>query len=152
MIKIKRESKGRGRSSKNKEKILRHLLRAFFTLRLQLTHPFAPPLITIPFSSQLLFFTIIYEICIVNTSSFSLNYFGNLFLGGMGKKSSSSSTSSTSSVWRYLQPRYYIKRPKRLALVLMICVSITWLFYDRKSLNTGHQVISLYIYSNVLWN
>ncbi|KAG4932382.1 hypothetical protein JHK87_046384 [Glycine soja] len=55
----------------------------------------------------------------------------------MGKKSSSS---STSSVWRYLQPRYYIKRPKRLALVLMICVSITWLFYDRKSLNTGHQV------------
>ncbi|RZB55448.1 Mannosyl-oligosaccharide 1,2-alpha-mannosidase MNS1 [Glycine soja] len=54
----------------------------------------------------------------------------------MGKKSSSS---STSSVWRYLQPRYYIKRPKRLALVLMICVSITWLFYDRKSLNTGHQ-------------
>ncbi|TKY54517.1 Mannosyl-oligosaccharide 1,2-alpha-mannosidase MNS1 [Spatholobus suberectus] len=54
----------------------------------------------------------------------------------MGKKSSYSSSTST---WRYLQPRYYIKRPKRLALVFIICVSLTWLFYDRKSLSRGHQ-------------
>ncbi|CAJ1941752.1 unnamed protein product [Sphenostylis stenocarpa] len=55
----------------------------------------------------------------------------------MGKKSSYSSSST--SIWRYLQPRYYIKRPKRLALVLIICVSLTWLLYDRKSLSKGQQ-------------
>ncbi|XP_014508082.2 mannosyl-oligosaccharide 1,2-alpha-mannosidase MNS1 isoform X2 [Vigna radiata var. radiata] len=55
----------------------------------------------------------------------------------MGKKSSYSSSSI--SAWRYLQPRYYIKRPKRLAMVLIVCVSLTWLLYDRKSLSTGQQ-------------
>ncbi|QCD80331.1 mannosyl-oligosaccharide 1,2-alpha-mannosidase MNS1-like isoform X1 [Vigna unguiculata] len=55
----------------------------------------------------------------------------------MGKKSSYSSSSM--SAWRYLQPRYYIKRPKRLAMVLIVCVSLTWLLYDRKSLSTGQQ-------------
>ncbi|KAL9325927.1 hypothetical protein ACSQ67_006572 [Phaseolus vulgaris] len=55
----------------------------------------------------------------------------------MAKKSSYSSSSTSS--WRYLQPRYYIKRPKRLALVLIVCVSLTWILYDRKSLTTGHQ-------------
>ncbi|KAL2338689.1 hypothetical protein Fmac_013135 [Flemingia macrophylla] len=54
----------------------------------------------------------------------------------MGKKPS---FSSSPSAWRYLQPRYYIKRPKRLALLLTLCVSLAWLFYDRKSLSRGHQ-------------
>ncbi|KAK7265209.1 hypothetical protein RJT34_32825 [Clitoria ternatea] len=52
----------------------------------------------------------------------------------MGKKSYSSSTSS----WRYLQPRYYIKRPKRLALVIIICISLVWLVYHHRSLNNEH--------------
>nr|KYP57533.1 Mannosyl-oligosaccharide 1,2-alpha-mannosidase IA [Cajanus cajan] len=55
----------------------------------------------------------------------------------MGKKSS---FSSSTSVWRYLQPRYYIKRPKRLALVLIVCVSLAWILYERKSLSMGHQL------------
>ncbi|RDX86724.1 Mannosyl-oligosaccharide 1,2-alpha-mannosidase MNS1, partial [Mucuna pruriens] len=55
----------------------------------------------------------------------------------MGKKSSYSTASA--SIWRYLQPRYYIKRPQRLALILIVCVSLTWLLYDRKLLNRGHQ-------------
>ncbi|XP_019442660.1 PREDICTED: mannosyl-oligosaccharide 1,2-alpha-mannosidase MNS1-like [Lupinus angustifolius] len=46
---------------------------------------------------------------------------------------------SSSSIWRYIQPRYYIKRPKRLALLFLFCISLTWLFYDRQSLNRDHQ-------------
>ncbi|KAE9601634.1 hypothetical protein Lal_00040660 [Lupinus albus] len=46
---------------------------------------------------------------------------------------------SSSSIWRYIQPRYYIKRPKRLALLFLFCISLTWLFYDRQSLNREHQ-------------
>ncbi|XP_015973097.1 mannosyl-oligosaccharide 1,2-alpha-mannosidase MNS2-like isoform X1 [Arachis duranensis] len=65
----------------------------------------------------------------------------------MGKKSSSSSYSSGSSSssttlrrrWRFFQPRYYGKRPKRLALLILLCVSVTWIFYDRQSLNRDHQ-------------
>ncbi|KAJ1400638.1 Six-hairpin glycosidase-like superfamily [Sesbania bispinosa] len=54
----------------------------------------------------------------------------------MGKKSYSSSTWRG---WRYVQPRYYIKRPKRLALVIVVCISFTWFVYDRQSLNREHQ-------------
>ncbi|KAK7291856.1 hypothetical protein RIF29_07343 [Crotalaria pallida] len=53
----------------------------------------------------------------------------------MGKKSYSSS----SSTWRYLQPRYYFKRPKRLALLSLFFISLTWLYFDRQSLNRDHQ-------------
>ncbi|XP_061361554.1 mannosyl-oligosaccharide 1,2-alpha-mannosidase MNS1-like isoform X1 [Gastrolobium bilobum] len=54
----------------------------------------------------------------------------------MGKKSYSSSAWRG---WRYFEPRYYMKRPKRLALVLVVCISVTWLVYDRQSLNREHQ-------------
>ncbi|KAE9609876.1 hypothetical protein Lal_00006344 [Lupinus albus] len=52
----------------------------------------------------------------------------------MGKKSYSSS-----STWRYIQPRYYIKRPKRLALLFLFFICLTSLYYDRQSLNRDHQ-------------
>ncbi|XP_057421714.1 mannosyl-oligosaccharide 1,2-alpha-mannosidase MNS1-like [Lotus japonicus] len=55
----------------------------------------------------------------------------------MGKKSYSSS--STWRGWRYVQPRYYIKRPKRLALIIIVCIALTWLVYDRQLLNKEHQ-------------
>ncbi|MED6216516.1 Mannosyl-oligosaccharide 1 2-alpha-mannosidase mns2 [Stylosanthes scabra] len=61
----------------------------------------------------------------------------------MGKKSSSSASaaasSSSSRTWRYVQPRYYVKRPKRLAFLILLCVSVTWIFYDRQSLIKDHQ-------------
>ncbi|KAK7329734.1 hypothetical protein VNO77_23911 [Canavalia gladiata] len=70
----------------------------------------------------------------------TLGWSFNLVVVGMGKKPSySSSTSTAFRGWRYLQPRYYIKRPKRLALVVVVCISLTWLVYDRQSLNKEHQ-------------
>ncbi|MED6207566.1 Mannosyl-oligosaccharide 1 2-alpha-mannosidase mns2 [Stylosanthes scabra] len=61
----------------------------------------------------------------------------------MAKKSSSaaaaSSSSSSSRTWRHVQPRYYVKRPKRLALLILLCLSVTWIFYDRQSLIRDHQ-------------
>ncbi|GAV59696.1 Glyco_hydro_47 domain-containing protein [Cephalotus follicularis] len=57
----------------------------------------------------------------------------------MGKKSSSSSSSSSSWL-RYTHPRYYVKRPKALALVILAFVSVSWLFWDRQSLSREHQI------------
>ncbi|XP_038984687.1 mannosyl-oligosaccharide 1,2-alpha-mannosidase MNS1-like isoform X2 [Phoenix dactylifera] len=44
------------------------------------------------------------------------------------------SRSSSSSWWRYLHPSYYLKRPKRLALVFISFVFITFAVWDRQSL------------------
>ncbi|KAI9112575.1 hypothetical protein K1719_016498 [Acacia pycnantha] len=53
----------------------------------------------------------------------------------MGKKVSA----STIRGGRYLQPRYYFKRPRRLALLFLAVISVTWFVYDRRSLTRGHQ-------------
>ncbi|KAF7806683.1 mannosyl-oligosaccharide 1,2-alpha-mannosidase MNS1-like [Senna tora] len=53
----------------------------------------------------------------------------------MGKKISS----STWRGGRYLHPRFYFKRPTRLALLFLVVVSLTWLVYDRQSLTREHQ-------------
>lgn len=52
----------------------------------------------------------------------------------------SSSSSSSSSTWRYLNPAYYLKRPKRLALLFMLFVCATLLVWDRQTLVREHQV------------
>ncbi|BAF15714.1 mannosyl-oligosaccharide 1,2-alpha-mannosidase MNS1 [Oryza sativa Japonica Group] len=46
----------------------------------------------------------------------------------------SSSSSSSSGAWRYLNPAYYLKRPKRLALLFFVFVAATFAFWDRQSL------------------
>nr|XP_019703683.1 mannosyl-oligosaccharide 1,2-alpha-mannosidase MNS2 isoform X2 [Elaeis guineensis] len=47
--------------------------------------------------------------------------------------------SSSSSWWRYLHPSYYLKRPKRLALVFISFVFITFAVWDRQSLVQEHE-------------
>ncbi|KAK2358721.1 mannosyl-oligosaccharide 1,2-alpha-mannosidase MNS1 [Trifolium repens] len=46
---------------------------------------------------------------------------------------------SSSSALRYFQPRYYIKRPKRFALLILLFLSLAWFVYDRQLLNREHQ-------------
>ncbi|TXG69529.1 hypothetical protein EZV62_004464 [Acer yangbiense] len=55
-------------------------------------------------------------------------------------RSSSSSSSSFSSTWRYCNPAYYLKRPKRLALLLIVFVSATLVVWDRQTLVSEHEV------------
>ncbi|GLT28719.1 hypothetical protein SLA2020_036300 [Shorea laevis] len=58
----------------------------------------------------------------------------------MAKKPSSSSSSlSSRGGWRYLHPTYYLKRPKRLALVIFAFVAVTCLVWDRKILSRDHE-------------
>ncbi|CAL5199278.1 unnamed protein product [Lathyrus oleraceus] len=45
----------------------------------------------------------------------------------------------SSSTLRYVQPRYYLKRPKRFALIILLFVSLAWFVYDRQLLNREHQ-------------
>lgn len=47
---------------------------------------------------------------------------------------------SSSSTWRYINPAYYLKRPKRLALLLIVFVSATLVFWDRQTLVREHEV------------
>ncbi|KAH7671697.1 Glycoside hydrolase family 47 protein [Dioscorea alata] len=49
------------------------------------------------------------------------------------------SSSSSSSRWRYLRPSYYLKRPKRLALVFISFVLLSLAFWDRVSLIRDHE-------------
>uniref|UniRef100_A0A5B6ZXI1 alpha-1,2-Mannosidase n=1 Tax=Davidia involucrata TaxID=16924 RepID=A0A5B6ZXI1_DAVIN len=55
----------------------------------------------------------------------------------MGKSRSSLSSSSR---WRYIRPSYYLKRPRRLALVFIAVVSISFFVWDRQILTREHQV------------
>ncbi|KAM3389328.1 hypothetical protein ACQJBY_011442 [Aegilops geniculata] len=50
-----------------------------------------------------------------------------------------SSSSSSSGSWRYLNPAYYLKRPKRLALLFFVFVAATFAFWDRQSLVSEHE-------------
>ncbi|GJN01826.1 hypothetical protein PR202_ga19127 [Eleusine coracana subsp. coracana] len=49
------------------------------------------------------------------------------------------SSSSSSGAWRYLNPAYYLKRPKRLALLFIVFVTATFAFWDRQSLVSEYE-------------
>ncbi|KAJ4718777.1 alpha-1,2-Mannosidase [Melia azedarach] len=53
------------------------------------------------------------------------------------------SSSSASSKWRYCNPAYYLKRPKRLALLFIVFVSATMVFWDRQTLVREHELEEL---------
>ncbi|CAI0410350.1 unnamed protein product [Linum tenue] len=66
----------------------------------------------------------------------------------MGRSSrSSASSSSSSSKWRYCNPAYYLKRPKKLALLFLVFVCASFLVWDRQTLVREHEVplISLFL-------
>ncbi|KAK1416965.1 hypothetical protein QVD17_26085 [Tagetes erecta] len=49
-------------------------------------------------------------------------------------------TRSSSSIrWRYVNPAYYLKRPKRLAILFMAFVSISFFVWDRQTLVREHE-------------
>ncbi|XP_060206090.1 mannosyl-oligosaccharide 1,2-alpha-mannosidase MNS1-like [Lycium barbarum] len=50
-----------------------------------------------------------------------------------------SRSSSSSTIWRYINPAYYLKRPKRLALLFFVFVFVTFFFWDRQTLVRDHQ-------------
>ncbi|KAF6155642.1 hypothetical protein GIB67_034737 [Kingdonia uniflora] len=58
----------------------------------------------------------------------------------MARSSRSSSSSSSSNRWRYLNPSYYLKRPKRLAILFIAFVSISFFVWDRQTLTREHEV------------
>ncbi|KAJ7962682.1 alpha-1,2-Mannosidase [Quillaja saponaria] len=47
---------------------------------------------------------------------------------------------SSTSKWRYCHPSYYLKRPKRLALLFIVFVSATLVVWDRQTLVREHEV------------
>lgn len=59
-------------------------------------------------------------------------------------------SSSSSSKLRYCNPAYYLKRPKRLALLLILFVSATFFVWDRQTLVREHEVSSFFVYSLIL--
>ncbi|OIT20214.1 mannosyl-oligosaccharide 1,2-alpha-mannosidase mns1 [Nicotiana attenuata] len=46
---------------------------------------------------------------------------------------------SSSTTFRYINPAYYLKRPKRLALLFIVFVFATFFFWDRQTLVRDHQ-------------
>lgn len=48
-------------------------------------------------------------------------------------------TRSTTNRWRYINPAYYLKRPKRLALLFIVFVCASLFFWDRHTLVAEHQ-------------
>jgi hypothetical protein len=52
----------------------------------------------------------------------------------------SSRSSSASSKWRYCHPSYYLKRPKRLALLFIGFVCCSFVVWDRQTLIREHEV------------
>jgi mannosyl-oligosaccharide alpha-1,2-mannosidase len=56
----------------------------------------------------------------------------------MGRRSQSSSSSSRA--WRHLSPWYYLKRPTRLALLIVGFVAATFASWNRLSLVRDYEV------------
>lgn len=54
-------------------------------------------------------------------------------------------SSSSSSKFRYCNPSYYLKRPKRLALLLILFVSASSFVWDRQTLVREHEVIVIFL-------
>ncbi|XP_062154182.1 mannosyl-oligosaccharide 1,2-alpha-mannosidase MNS1 [Alnus glutinosa] len=52
----------------------------------------------------------------------------------------SSRSSSASTKWRYCHPSYYLKRPKRLALLFIAFVCCSLLVWDRQTLVREHEI------------
>lgn len=48
----------------------------------------------------------------------------------------------TSTNWRYCHPSYYLKRPKRLALLFIGFVCVSFVVWDRQTLVREHQVLA----------
>lgn len=46
---------------------------------------------------------------------------------------------SSTSIWRYANPAYYLKRPKRLALLFIAFVCVTLFIWDRQTLVKEHE-------------
>ncbi|KAL3632152.1 mannosyl-oligosaccharide alpha-1,2-mannosidase [Castilleja foliolosa] len=46
---------------------------------------------------------------------------------------------SSTSTWRYVNPAYYLKRPKRLALLLIVFVCASLVVWDRQTLVREHE-------------
>ncbi|KAL3366321.1 hypothetical protein AABB24_011143 [Solanum stoloniferum] len=46
---------------------------------------------------------------------------------------------SLANKWKYINPSYYLKRPKRLALLFIVFVFGTFFFWDRQTLVRDHQ-------------
>uniref|UniRef100_A0A2P2LVW8 Mannosyl-oligosaccharide 1 2-alpha-mannosidase MNS1 n=1 Tax=Rhizophora mucronata TaxID=61149 RepID=A0A2P2LVW8_RHIMU len=65
-------------------------------------------------------------------------------MGRSRSASSSSSLSSSSSKWRFFNPAYYLKRPKRLVFLFIGFVIASLLFWDRQTLVREHEVQFLY--------
>ena len=51
---------------------------------------------------------------------------------------------TSSSKWRYCNPSYYLKRPKRLALLFIVFVGVSFIVWDRQTLVREHQVYLTY--------
>lgn len=51
---------------------------------------------------------------------------------------------SSSTRWRYVNPSYYLKRPKRLAFLFILFVLASLVFWDRQTLVREHQVRSFF--------
>ncbi|KAK9097479.1 hypothetical protein Sjap_022976 [Stephania japonica] len=49
------------------------------------------------------------------------------------------SSRSSSHRWRYVSPSYYLKRPKRLALLFIGFVAVTFLVWDRQTLTRDYE-------------
>ncbi|CAN6988975.1 unnamed protein product [Brassica oleracea var. botrytis] len=47
---------------------------------------------------------------------------------------------TSSGIWRYLNPAYYLRRPKRLALLFFVFVSVSMVVWDRMNLAREHEV------------
>lgn len=47
---------------------------------------------------------------------------------------------SSANKWKYINPSYYLKRPKRLALLFIVFVFGSFFFWDRQTLVRDHQV------------
>lgn len=50
-----------------------------------------------------------------------------------------SRSSSSSTTWRYINPAYYLKRPKRLALLFIAFVSVSFFVWERQTLVREHE-------------
>lgn len=50
-------------------------------------------------------------------------------------------TRSSSSKWRFCNPSYYLKRPKRLAFLLVTFVCVSLVVWDRQTLLREHEVL-----------
>lgn len=47
---------------------------------------------------------------------------------------------SGSGLWKYLNPAYYLRRPRRLALLFIVFVSVSMVVWDRINLSREHEV------------